>query len=84
VFAQLCAPAAQEVLARSVGAKVTTVFDAARLAEARRLVVEQHLQRLRADVPADVPVVQVPELFTKASGSRVVSLVADELDVVLP
>jgi anion-transporting ArsA/GET3 family ATPase len=84
VFDRLCEPEAQEVLIRAVGQKVATVFDAARLAEARRVVVEQHLQRLRADIPADVPVVQVPELFTKASGSRVVSLVADELDGVLP
>ena len=84
VFDRLAAPAAQEVLERAVGSKVTTVFDAARLAEARRSVVETHLERLRADVPAEVPVVQVPELFTKASGSRVVTLVADELARVLP
>jgi anion-transporting ArsA/GET3 family ATPase len=84
VFDRLCEPAAQELLASAVGPKVATVFDAARLAEARRAVVEQHLARLRADVPADVPVLQVPELFTKASGSRVVSLVADELATVLP
>jgi len=84
VFDRLAAPAAQEVLERAVGSKVTTVFDAARLAEARRSVVETHLERLRADVPAEVPVVQVPELFTKASGSRVVTLVADELAQVLP
>jgi anion-transporting ArsA/GET3 family ATPase len=84
VFDRLCEPAAQEVLIRAVGPKVATVFDAARLAQARRVVVEQHLVRLRTDIPDDVPVVQVPELFTKASGSRVVSLVADELDRVLP
>jgi anion-transporting ArsA/GET3 family ATPase len=84
VFDGLAAPAAQEVLERAVGPKVTTVFDAARLAEARRSVVETHLERLRADVPAEVPVVQVPELFTKASGSRVVTLVADQLGEVLP
>jgi anion-transporting ArsA/GET3 family ATPase len=84
VFGRLCEPAAQEVLARAAGPKVTTVFDAARLAEARRSVVEQHLERLRAAVPADLPVIEVPELFAKASGSRVVTLVADELDKVLP
>jgi len=84
VFDRLAAPAAQEVLVRSVGPKVATVFDSARLAEARRSVVETHLARLRADISAEVPVVQVPELFTKASGSRVVSLVADELAEVLP
>jgi anion-transporting ArsA/GET3 family ATPase len=84
VFDLLCEPAAQEVLVGAVGQKIATVFDAARLAEARRVVVEQHLQRLRVDIPADVPVVHVPELFTKASGSRVVSLVADELAGVLP
>jgi anion-transporting ArsA/GET3 family ATPase len=84
VFDSLCAPPAQEVLARAVGVKVATVFDAARLAEARRVVAEQHLDRLRTLLPREVPVVQVPELFTKASGSRVVSLVADELDGLLP
>jgi anion-transporting ArsA/GET3 family ATPase len=84
IFDRLCEPAAQEVLVRAVGQKVAIVFDAARLAEARRVVVEQHLQQLRVDIPADVPVVQLPELFTKASGSRVVSLMADELAAVLP
>jgi hypothetical protein len=40
---------------------------------------------LRAGIPPDLPVLYVPELFTRAAGRRVVALVAealaDELDV---
>ena len=55
--------------------------------EARRRVGNRHLERLRAGIPAELPVLYVPELFTRATGRRVVALVAkalaDELDVAL-
>ena len=58
---------------------------AAHVTEARRRVGNRHLERLREEIPADLPVLYVPELFTKATGRRVVALVAkalaDELDV---
>ncbi len=73
------------VLVDAVGDGVRTVIDAARLTESRRATGASHLDRLRSwiadsgDVPADLPIVTVPELFARASGPRVVSLVADAL-----
>ncbi len=73
------------VLVDAVGDGVRTVIDAARLTESRRATGAGHLDRLRSwiadsgDVPADLPIVTVPELFARASGPRVVSLVADAL-----
>jgi anion-transporting ArsA/GET3 family ATPase len=79
VFERLCEPGPQARLAAHAGPKVSTVFHAARLAEARRAVASHHLRLLRESLPASVPVFELPELFTKASGRRVVSLLADEL-----
>jgi anion-transporting ArsA/GET3 family ATPase len=60
------------------GKGVATVFDAARIAEARHRTGQEHLDRLREHA-GDVPIVVVPELFTRATGRRVVTLVADRL-----
>ena len=65
--------------------KSLPVVDAARLTESRRSTGATHLDRLRnwiEDTDAiehDLPIVTVPELFARASGPRVVSLVADAL-----
>jgi len=73
------------VLVDAVGAGARTVLEAARLTESRRATGAGHLDRVRAwiaesdDVAADLPIVTVPELFARASGPRVVSLVADAL-----
>ncbi len=83
VFDALADPAAQAVLAEALGAAAGEVFAAAQLAQSRHLAAEGHLARLVELVPDDVPVHQVPELYTKASGRRVVSLLADELEAVL-
>ena len=80
VFDALCVPEAQAVLVAAAGAKVATVFHAATLARARRQMVSEHLQRLRDEVSASVPLVLVPELFSRSGGRRVVSLVAEALD----
>lgn len=79
VFRSLLAPAAQATIAAAVGPKVATVFSAASLAQARREVAVSNLARLRDGVPAEVPLVLVPELFTRSGGRRVVSLLADAL-----
>ena len=79
VFGRMCGPEAQRVLVEAVGPKVTTVFEAATLAQARREMATGYLDRLRDALPTTVPVLIVPELFTKASGRRVVSLLADAL-----
>ncbi len=77
-------------LVDAAGPAVTTVVDAARLTEQRRRTGAEHLNRLRSwlgasDTVADgLPIVTVPELFSRGSGPRIVSLVAealtDELD----
>ncbi len=79
VFEALLAPAAQAPLAAAAGPKVATVFHAAQLAQARRDVTVRYLGMLREGVPATVPLVLVPELFTRSGGRRVVSLLADAL-----
>ncbi len=79
VFASLAEPGPQTTLARAVGPQVATLFDAARLAQARRAVAVEYLGRLREGVPMDVPLVLLPELFTRSGGRRVVAQLADAL-----
>jgi anion-transporting ArsA/GET3 family ATPase len=84
VFDRLCEPGPQELLVQAAGAKVSAVFHAAELAASRRDIASHYLTRLRDSLPDEVPVREIPELFTKASGRRVVSLVADQLHTELP
>lgn len=79
VFESLLAPGPQAALAKAAGAQVATVFEAAALAQARRAVATEFLTVLRDGVPPTVPLVLLPELFTRAGGRRVVSLLADAL-----
>ena len=79
VFDRLSAAEPQARLAEVAGRRVSTVFEAARLADARHGIARGHLQRLGAALPAGLPVYEVPELFAKASGRRVVSMVADAM-----
>jgi anion-transporting ArsA/GET3 family ATPase len=76
---------AEQELVAAAGPGVRQVLAAAQVTEARRRTGNRHLERLRSGIPADLPVLYVPELFTKATGRRVVSLVAqalaEELDV---
>ena len=63
---------------------VATVLESARLTEQRRRTGATHLDRLRAAIAsdpalADVATITVPELFARAPGPRVVSLIADTL-----
>lgn len=79
VFEALMAPAAQAALVASAGPRVATVFQAAALAQSRHAGAVGYLDRLRAEVSSDVPLLLVPELFTRSGGRRVVSLMADSL-----
>lgn len=76
---------AKDLLVEAAGADISHVVLASQLTEARRRIGARHLERLRSEIPHDLPVLYVPELFTRASGRRVVALVADalgdELDV---
>lgn len=75
----------------TIGPGAPSVLQAARLTDARRRTGAEHLGRLREDIDrsdgsaADLPIITVPELFSRAPGRRVVSLIADgladELDV---
>jgi anion-transporting ArsA/GET3 family ATPase len=75
----------EQVLVDAAGPGVREVLAAARVTEARRRTGNRHLERLREGLPPGLPVLYVPELFTKATGRRVVALVAkalaEELDV---
>ena len=71
-------------LAAAVGEAVATVLDAARLTEERRRTGAAHLDRVRTaldldETLADVATITMPELFARAPGPRVVSLIADTL-----
>jgi anion-transporting ArsA/GET3 family ATPase len=68
----------EPLLVAAAGKDVTAVIEAARITEARRRVGSEHLERLRAET-APIPVVYVPELFTRATGRRVVALVTEAL-----
>jgi anion-transporting ArsA/GET3 family ATPase len=64
-----------------VGKGAAAVLEATRITDARRDIGAGHLDRLRAE--SDLPILTVPELFTRATGRRVVTLVADALDEVV-
>jgi len=84
VFERLSAGAARDLLVKAAGSAIDTVLDASALVEARRRIGAGHLDRLRRELAtrlgAEVPVVIVPELFTRAAGRRVVSLMAHAIE----
>lgn len=69
---------AESILVDAAGRGVTTVLDAARITDARRRIGAGHLDHLREGA-GDLPILIVPELFTRATGRRVVALVAEAL-----
>lgn len=77
---------AEDELVELAGAGVRQVLAAAHVTEARRRIGAGHLERLRGAILEDLPVLYVPELFTRSTGRRVVSLITtalgEELDVV--
>ncbi len=86
-------PEAMNVLADAIGNGVRAVVDAAMIVESRRSIGDAHLDRLaeaigaldlssatRGRTSAELPIVTVPEMFSRSHGKRVVSLVADVLD----
>lgn len=66
-------------LTAAIGKGASALVLAARLAEARHATGAAHLERLRGELPAGLAVLEVPELFTRASGPRVVMRVAEAL-----
>lgn len=61
------------------GAEIDSVLDGARLAVAMRRTGARHLEVLRANLSPTVPVLYVPELFTRSTGRRSAELIADSL-----
>jgi anion-transporting ArsA/GET3 family ATPase len=80
-FEQLREPAVVGALDAAVGGRgsVETVFEAARLAVTLRRTRAGHLDRLRHGIDPSVPVLYVPELFTRWHGLRATAQVADAL-----
>jgi hypothetical protein len=78
-FERLNEPALVGALTDAVGGPVEPVFDAARLALTLRRTRAGHLERLRKGIPADVPLLYVPELFSRSHGLRATRQVADSL-----
>ena len=79
VFEQLESDAGREALVGAVGPGAGPILDAARLAVTLRRTRAGHLEHLRSSLPPALPVLFVPELFTKAHGLRSTRLVADAL-----
>jgi anion-transporting ArsA/GET3 family ATPase len=79
VFEALAEPAARERLDALVGRATGPLFDAARLAVTLRRTRAEHLDRLRHDLAADIPVLYLPELFSRSHGSRATHQVAEAL-----
>ncbi len=69
---------AGDLLVDAAGRGATAVLEAARITDARRRIGAVHLDRLNTGA-GGLPMLIVPELFTRATGRRVVALVADAL-----
>jgi len=81
VFDRLAENAAivEPMLVEAAGRAVRTVIEAARITERRAEVGAGHLDRLRDGLPDGLGTIVVPELYTRASGRRVVTLLAEAL-----
>ncbi len=82
VFNELARSPALEAVARELGTSgglVEDVLAAARLAVTVRRDGVTHLERLRAEIPAEVPLLYLPYLFARAHGLRAVRQVAHAL-----
>jgi anion-transporting ArsA/GET3 family ATPase len=83
VFERLAEPDLVSVLSGAVGAEVTPIVDAARLAVTLRRTRAGHLERLRREVAKSVPLLYVPYLFTRSHGLRTTRQVAEALSAEL-
>jgi hypothetical protein len=79
VFERVCSAKPRALLVNAAGPRVDTVLEAAASIEARRRIGAAHLERLRTGLGPDMPLLIVPELFTRATGRRVVTLMAGSI-----
>ena len=83
VFEQLREPAVTARLSEAAGGPVERVLDAARLAVTMRRTRAVHLDELRSAVDPTIPLLYVPELFTRGYGLRTTGQVASALSAEL-
>jgi len=79
IFERLEGDETSNVLSSVVGGPATPVIEAARLAVTLRRTRAEHLDRLRAGVDPTLPVLFLPELFTRSHGMRATTVVAERL-----
>jgi anion-transporting ArsA/GET3 family ATPase len=79
VFEHLRTPAAGEVLGEELGDGVDPVLEGAALAVRLRRSRVPHMERLRAGLPAGLPVLYLPYLFHRSHGVRATSRIAEAL-----
>lgn len=79
LFHELADPDRSAALSRAVGGDVGPVMEGARLAVTMRRTRAGHLQRLSDGLPADVPVLYLPYLFTRVHGLRATRQAATSL-----
>ncbi len=79
VFERLREPAVVERLSAGAGEGVGQVFEAARLAVTLRRARTAHLDLLRASIDPSVPLLYLPEMFTRGYGRRTTGQVAEAL-----
>jgi anion-transporting ArsA/GET3 family ATPase len=83
VFERLREREPEEALVAAAARPVRPVMDAAELAVTLRRTRAGHLERLRAGVPSEVPMLYVPYLFTRAHGLRSTHQIAEALSAEL-
>ena len=79
VFAEISGPEGRAILDEEIGGGAGPLLEAARLATVLRRSRTQHLDTLRAGLPADLPVLLIPELFSRTDGLRATRQVAIHL-----
>ena len=79
IFERLERDETTEVLSSVVSGPAGPVIEAARLAVTLRRTRAEHLARLRAGVEATLPILYLPELFTRSHGMRATTVVAERL-----
>lgn len=79
IFHRLQTPEVLSSLTEHVGPGVDEVLDGAQLAVDMRRSRVPHLTRLREGLPADLPVLYLPYLFTRSHGVRATGQIAESL-----
>jgi anion-transporting ArsA/GET3 family ATPase len=79
IFERLRTPDRAAALAEAAGGDVGPLLDGAELAVTLRRTRAAHLQRLRAGLPGDLPLLYIPYLFTRDEGVRATRQVAEAL-----